>query len=172
MKEPLKVPFILLLILACATFVLAVLGVLGTWGIEDSSSRAFGFAYLAQKLPRSIYDVMIPAVVLSIVLIGFRLARRPFSRFLGLLIVLVISYAVLVNGMIWFRSLTAATRPTQGAPAQYVRPSTFMRIGGVILNASAVEGSTARGVLVFDPSRPAPGSPSMAPRARRCVRVR
>jgi hypothetical protein len=155
-KEPLKVPFVLLLILACATFVLAALGIFGTWGIEDSSTRAFGLTYIAQKLPRSLFDVMIPAVVLSIVLIGFRLARRPFSRFLGLLIVLVISYAALVNGMIWFKALSAATRPAQGEPAQYLRPSTFMRIGGVVLNASAVEGSGVRGVLVFDPSRPAP----------------
>jgi hypothetical protein len=155
-KEPLKVPFILILILACATFALAILGVIGAWGIEDSSSRAFGFAYIVEKLPRSLFNVMIPAVVLSIVLIGFRLARRPFSRFLGLLIVLLISYAALVNGMIGLRSLSAATRPASGSPSQYMRPSTFVRIGGVVLNASAVEGSAVRGVLVFDPSRPAP----------------
>lgn len=156
MKEPLKVPFILILILACATFVLALLGVIGAWGMGDSSSRAFGFTYIMQKLPRSLYDVMIPAVVLSIVLIGFRLAARPFSRFLGLLIVLVISYAALVNGMIAFHSLSAAVRPTPAAPGQYIRPSTFMRIGGVELNATAVEGSNLRGVLVFDPTRPTP----------------
>jgi hypothetical protein len=99
---------------------------------------------------------MIPAVILSIVLIGFRLARRPFSRFLGLLIVLVISYAALVNGMILFRSLSSALRPAQEGPAQYIRPSTFMRINGVLVNASAVQGSDFRGVLIFDPSHAAP----------------
>ena len=156
MKEPLKVPFILLLILACAVVVLAVLGVFGTWGIEDSSTRAFNFTYIMQKIPRALFDVMIPAVVLSIVLIGFRLARKPFSRLLGLLIVLFVSYAALVNGMIWFKTLSAAARPASGAPAQYVRPATFMRVGGVILNASTVDGSTVHGVLVFDPSHPAP----------------
>ena len=156
MKEPLKVPFILILILVCATFALALLGIFGTWGIADSSSRAFGWSYIMQKLPRSLFDVMIPAVVLSIVLIGFRLAARPFSRFLGLLIVLVISYAALVNGMIGFRSLSASVRPAPGVPAQYVRPSTFVRIGGVVLNAAAVNGTELRGVLVFDPARPAP----------------
>jgi len=155
-KEPLKVPFILLLILACATFALAALAIFSAWGIEDSSSRAFTFTYVLQKLPRSLFDLTIPAVVLSIVLIGFRLARRPFSRFLGLLIVLVIGYAAMVNGMIWFRSLSAAARPAAAAPAQYVRPSTFLRIGGVALNASAVEGSAVRSVLVFDSSRAAP----------------
>jgi hypothetical protein len=93
-------------------------------------------------------------VVLSIVLIGFRLARKPFSRFLGFLIVLVISYAALVNGMIWFRSLSTSTRSAQGTAAQYIRPSTFLSINGVLINASAVEGSSLHGLLVFDASHP------------------
>ncbi len=153
MKEPLKLPFIFLFILICATFVLAVLDMLSVWGMYDSASRAFGFSYAAQKLPLSVSRVMIPAVVLSIVLLGFRMARRPFSRFVGLLIVLGVSYVVLVNGMIFSNSLASSARSLPETPRQYIVPSTFVRLGDRIVAVRSLEGANARGILVYDSSR-------------------
>ena len=103
MKEPLKVPFIFLFILICTTFVCAVLDMLTAWGLYESAGRSFTLASAVQRLPRSLYDVLVPSVVLSIVLLGFRLARRPFSRFTALFIVLGVGYIVLVNGMLLVR---------------------------------------------------------------------
>ena len=82
-KEPLKVPFIFLFILICTTFVCAVLDMLSAWGLYESAGRSFTLASAVQKLPRSLYDVLVPSVVLSIVLLGFRLARRRVLAFLG-----------------------------------------------------------------------------------------
>ena len=70
-KEPLKLPFIFLFILICTTFVCAVLNVLSAWGLHESSTRIFTLAYAVQRLPGSVYDVLVPSVVLSIVLVGF-----------------------------------------------------------------------------------------------------
>ena len=128
-KEPLKAPFIFLFILICTTAVLSALNIIYTWGMIDSASRGFSLAYAAQRLPRSVFDVLIPSVVLSIVLLGFRLARHPFSRFLGLLIVLGVSYIVLVNGMLWLRAFSAKVPATAAVPRQYLQPSTFIRLG-------------------------------------------
>ena len=104
---------------------------------------------------------MLPSVMLSLVLIGMRMARRPFSRFLGLLICLVVGYAALVNGMIWLRQLASKSRPAQAAAAQYFRRRSFARVGTVLVGAQSVDGDTLRRVIVADPGA-ARGTPRLA----------
>jgi hypothetical protein len=149
-REPLKAPFILLFTLICTTVVLTALNVLATWGLYDSSTRAFGLSYVLARAPRSMFEVIVPSVVLSIVLFGLRMARRPFSRFLGLAIVLVVSYVVLVNGMILVRGMGAKARMAPEATRQYIQPSTLVSVDAWVLSASALSGDRLRGVLVFD----------------------
>ncbi len=152
-NEPLKAPFILLFIILCVTLVLSALNVLYTWGMYDSANGAFNLAYVVQRFPRSMSETLIPSVVLSIMLLGLRMARRPFSRFLGLVIVLVVSYAALVNGMIWIRALSAKSQSPAEVPRQYIQPSTFIRIGDSVLSARALAGGAIRGIVVYDPAR-------------------
>jgi hypothetical protein len=150
-KEPLKAPFVFLFILLCSTLALALLDLFGTWGLYDSTARAFTFAYAMERLPRCLFETLIPSVVLSIVLIGFRLARKPFSRFLGLLIVLGVSYVVLVNGMLWLRTLSAAARTPAESPRQYLVDSTFVDVGGSIVSVRSIRDASLTGILVYDP---------------------
>jgi hypothetical protein len=152
-KEPLKVPFIFLFILICTTFVCAVLDALGAWGLYESVNRGFSLAAFVQKLPRSVSEVLVPSVVLSIVLLGFRLVRRRISRFTALFIVLGVGYIVLVNGMLLIRPLASASPASSLSAAQYIPPSTFVRIGERMVNIRSLNGSRARAVLVFDPAR-------------------
>lgn len=153
MKEPLKAPFIFALIFAGALIVLAALEVLAVWGLHDSAGGAFTAAAAVKRLPRALLDVMIPAVVLAIVLMGFRMAWRPFSRFLGLVIILAAGYVVLVNGVIWFRSLARSSPPAAETPRQYLQPGTFTRVGGSIVAVRDMSGTAVRGILQFDPAR-------------------
>ena len=125
----------------------------------------FTLAAAVQMLPRSLYDVLVPSVVLSIVLLGFRLARRRFSRFFALLIVLGVGYIVLVNGMLWLRPRAGASPAAGASPGQYLPPSTFVRVGERTINVRSLTDTRARAVLVFDPARAGPGLPS-PPRAR------
>ncbi|MGO9308609.1 MAG: hypothetical protein ACLQDL_06255 [Spirochaetia bacterium] len=151
-KEPLKVPFIFLFILICTTFVCAVLDMLTAWGLYESAGR-FTLAAAVQKLPRSLYDVLIPSVVLSIVLLGFRLARRRFSRFVALFIVLAVGYLCLANGMLLLRPRAGASPAAGISPAQYFPPATFVRVGERMINVRSVSDTRARAILVYDPSR-------------------
>jgi hypothetical protein len=152
-KEPWKIPFIFLFVLICTTVVCAVLNILSAWGLYESAVRSFTLADAVQKLPRSVYDVLIPSVVLSIVLLGFRLARRPVARFTALLIVLGVGYVVLVNGMLLARPFAATSSTERESPRQYLVPSTFVRVGGRMINVLSVNDEGARGILVFDPAR-------------------
>jgi hypothetical protein len=149
-KEPLKAPFILLFTLICSTVILTALNILATWGLYDSPMRAFSLTYVLARAPRSMFEVLIPAVVLSILLFGLRMARRPFSRFLGLLIVLLVSYVVLVNGMIWLRGVSAKARAVPEAARQYIQPLTFVRLDSWMLAANDLSDNRLRGVLLFD----------------------
>jgi hypothetical protein len=151
-KEPLKAPFIFLFILICTTAVLSALNVIYSWGMFDSSARAFNMAYAAQRLPRSLFDMLIPSVILSIVFLGFRFARRPVSRFLGLFIALGVSYIVLVNGMLWLRAFSARVPVAAESPRQYLQPSTFVRLGGSEIAVQSLSGTEARGILRYDPA--------------------
>ena len=153
MKEPLKVPFIFLFILICTTLVCAALDILSAWGLYESAARNFTLAYAVQKLPRSVYDVLVPSVVLSIVLLGFRLARRQLSRFVTLIIVLGVGYIVLVNGMLLVRPFAAASAGIRESPRQSFPPSTFVRVGERMVNVRSLSDTRARGILIFDPAR-------------------
>ncbi len=102
-KEPLRLPFVFLLVVLCATAVLAALQVFAGGG-------PLTLELAAARLPRAAFEVMLPAVLLSIVLLGFRMARRPISRFLAFLIVLGAGYVVLVNGLIWTHRAEAAVQ--------------------------------------------------------------
>ncbi|HUJ74807.1 MAG TPA: hypothetical protein VL359_08110, partial [bacterium] len=155
MKEPLKAPFILAFTLICATVLLTALNVLATWGLYDSATRAFGLPYVLTRAPRSMFESLVPSVVLSIVLFGLRMARRPFSRFLGLVIVLAVSYVVLVNGMLLLRGVSAKARVAPEAPRQYIQPSTLVRMDPWILSASSLADDRLRGVLLFDTTKTA-----------------
>jgi hypothetical protein len=152
-KEPLKLPFLFLFILLCVLAILSALNLLFTWGMYESGAHRFAFGYALARLPRSGFEVMLPSVVLSLLLLGMRMARRPFSRFLGLLICLAVSYAALVNGMIWLRALGQKSRPPQAAAVQYFRPAGFTPVGRVLLSVRSVEGNSLDGVLLVDPAQ-------------------
>ncbi len=155
-KEPLKLPFLFLFILLCALAVLSGLNLLVTWGMYESGAHRFALGYVLARLPRSAFEVMLPSVVLTLIAVGMRMARRPFSRFLGLVICLAVSYAALVNGMIWLRALAQKSRLPQAAVVQYFHPAGFTPIGGALLNAWSVEGDSLGGVLLVDPARKSP----------------
>ena len=152
-KEPLKLPFIFLFVLLCTTIVL------GRTRFACHMGRArLGHPGLhvrlcgAEIFPDSLFAVTIPSVVFSIVILGFRMARKPISRFVGFLIVLAVGYVALVNGMIWFHTLAVSTTAAARTTVPTISPSTFVRLGGRVVSVESISSTSARGVLVFDPA--------------------
>jgi len=150
-KEPLKLPFVFLFILLCLTVILSALVLFAQWGLSDSAGTPFGFPYLLQHFPSAAFSVLVPSVITSMVLLGFRMARRPFSRLLGFLLALAAGYIVLVNGMIWLSALTGKARPAPVVAEQYLQPRTFLSLGDTVLAPASVADTLLGGVLVFDP---------------------
>lgn len=158
MKEPLRLPFVFLLVVLCATVVLTALQLFAGWGLE-SWPRRFTLELAVARLPRALFDVLLPAVLLSVVLLGFRMARRPISRFLGFLIVLGVSYVVLVNGLILSHRAEAGVRePAADAEAasRFLVKDSFSAVGSRYVAPVSITGDRLAAVLVVDPSRVAP----------------
>lgn len=158
MKEPVRLPFVFLLVALCATVVLTALQLFAGWGLEHWP-RPFTVDLAVSRTPRALFEVMLPAVLLSVVLLGFRMVRRPFSRFLGFLIVLGASYAVLVNGLILSRRAEARVREpavAAGEAERFLSKDSFTAVGQRYVAPASIAGDRLSAVLVVDPSRVAP----------------
>jgi hypothetical protein len=149
-KEPVTLAVLFLLAFVFAALVFSVLDLCASWGYS-AGAHSLTLGYAIQRFPRSLFLVMIPSVVTALVLAGFRMARRPVSRFLGLAVCLAVGYVVLVNGMLWLRGLAREAAPPPAAARQYARAGTFLSVGNSMLNAQAVEGNDLRGILLYDP---------------------
>lgn len=159
MKEPLRLPFVFLLVFLCSLVVLASLQLFAVWGLEDSAVQRFTLELAAARAPRALFAVMLPAVLLSIVLLGFRMARRPISRLLGFLIVLGAGCVVLVSGLTVSHRAEAAVRrgaAAAAAAAQVLPPDGFTAVGARWVAPTKVNGGTLGPTVVLDPSKPAP----------------
>ena len=158
MKEPLRLPFVFLIVFLCTVVVLTSLQLFAGWGLADWP-RPFTFELAASRAPGALFAVMLPAVLLSVVLLGFRMMRRPISRLLGFLIVLGAGYAVLVNGLIWsHRAETAVREPAAAAGSwkRYLPPDSFTAAGTRYVAPNATKDGGIGPVLVTDTSRTAP----------------
>ncbi len=154
-KEPLKLPFIHLLFILSSTILLAVLDLCWSWGVSQAGAHRFTLTYVLEQFPSSAFAVIVPAVVISTLLVGFRIARHPFSRLLGMVLVLAVSYIVMVNGMIWLGRLSSQARTTEATPRQFVQPRTLLKLGSTVLAANTVTGGDLGPTLVANPARTA-----------------
>ena len=159
MQEPARLPFVFLLVFLCSLVVLASLQLFAVWGLGDWPVRSFTLELAAARLPRTLFEVMLPAVLLSVVLLGFRMARRPISRLLGFLIVLGAGCVVLVTGLAVSHRAEAVVRrgaTVPAAAAQVLPPGSFTAVGTRYVAPTEVKGGTLGPTVVLDPSKPAP----------------
>ena len=147
MKEPVILPFLFLLAFISALILYTALDLFAVWG--PASGSPFSLGFVLEHFPRSAFQAMVPAVITALVLAGFRMVRKPFSRFVGLAICLGASYLVLVNGMILLHALTARTKPPEPAVLQFVQPDALQRVGDAVVDAHSVSEGTLSGVLVY-----------------------
>jgi hypothetical protein len=153
MKEPLRLPFVFLVVVLCVTIVLAALQLFAAWGLEDWP-LPFTLERTLARLPGALFEVMIPSVLLSVVLLGFRMVRRPFSRLAAFLIILGASYVVLANGLIWTHRAASLVRSSEAAApaARVLPPASFTSVGPRYVAPFSLDGERLRAVLVVDPA--------------------
>jgi hypothetical protein len=152
-KEPLLLPVFLLFSFLCALVLFAALDMFGAWG-SGAGGAPFTLATAIAAFPASAQRSLVPAVLVALVLSGLRMARKSFSRLLGIVICLAAGYILLVNGMILLGRLDRQSGEVRAA-APYFPARSFVRVGGALLSADTVTGDALGGVLAFDGGRAA-----------------
>lgn len=148
-KEPVVLPFIFLLVFIVALALFSALDLFAAWGYSSAGIQAFSLGYAAQQIPRSALQSLIPATMTALMISGLRAARKSMSRFLALVILLLVSYVVLVNGMLLLKGFGSAGRAAPATARLYVHPGSFLRIGGSVINAQRVTDAAVNGALVY-----------------------
>jgi hypothetical protein len=148
-KEPVVLPFIFLLVFIVSLALFSALDLFATWGYSSAGIQEFSLGYAAQQFPRSALQSLIPATLTALLICGLRAARKSMSRFLALVILLLMSYVVLVNGMLLLKGFASAGRAAPATARLYVHPRSFLRIGSSVINAQRVTDAAVAGALVY-----------------------
>jgi hypothetical protein len=153
-KEPIVVPFYLLFAFLCAAVLFSALDIFSHWGLSAGADR-LNLSFILQRFPESALQSMIPAAVTAMILAGFRMASKPFSRFLALLICLATSYLLLVNGMIWINRLARSSHPAASAGVTGpLQPRVFTRVADTLIDPQTVTETGLKGVLLYAEANP------------------
>ena len=128
-------------------------------GLEDSGARPFTLELAAARLPRALFEVTLPAVLLSVALLGFRIcppsdppvARFPHRPRRGVRGARERPYLVEPG-----RSGSARARPCRGIGSTVLPPGSFTAVGERYVAPGTVTGDRLARVLVIDPARKAP----------------
>ncbi len=164
MKEHIVIPFLFLLAFLCAAAVFSVLDMMAVWG-STAAGAPFTLAFALGRFPASLLESIVPATITGIIIAGLRMAKRPISRFLGLILCLGAGYLVMVNGMIWLRGASKWARPSTQTAVSYLQPGEIRRMNGSFVVAQKVAAGGATGVLLFTENRPAGSRMAVYPRA-------
>jgi hypothetical protein len=164
MKDLLRLPalFVLFFILLLCMF--SGLSLLAQWGQGLSAGREPALVETAWQLPRLLSGALPVSVMAALMLLLFRVANRPASRLLSLVIPLGAAFVLLAFGYQLLhglppppaRSGTAAEAqgPPAAAPSLYMLPGVFNQVGDRIVYPESVTGGLlgptvyAEGLLV------------------------
>jgi hypothetical protein len=152
-KEPVVLPFVFLLVFIAALAVFSCLDIFSSWGSSSAGVQEFSLSLAAQRFAGSALQSLVPATVAALLVCGFRASRRSVSRFLSMAILLVMGYAVMVNGMFLFRGAAKSPKPAVESARLYVPPRAFFRLGDAALNARSVTDAALKAVLVYRPGK-------------------
>jgi len=91
---------LILFIFIITVIILAALNIFFFWGISYSSVAGLTHSAVIKGIPYRIFQVIAVSVFATIVLISFRILKKPPSRFLSFLIILITAYSILVLSVI------------------------------------------------------------------------
>ncbi|MCD6123522.1 MAG: hypothetical protein J7K04_16945 [Spirochaetales bacterium] len=129
MKKSLILIPLILFIFIIVVIVLASLNILFFWGINYSSVSAANGSPTLKNLAYRIFQVLAVSVFTTIVLISFRVLKKPPSRFLSFLIILTTSYCILVLSVVGVLETGGKSKPKQNLTYKLVpeRINSFKR---------------------------------------------
>ncbi|UCF99836.1 MAG: hypothetical protein JSV89_09925 [Spirochaetaceae bacterium] len=119
MKDILRLPILFLFLFVLLFILFFALSVLTLWGSVYSESREAALRTVEANIPRILIQVLPAAVLVSMIILLARIAARPGSRILSLLVPLAGAFVLLAFGY----QILGGISPTTGFGTAVVEPT-------------------------------------------------
>ncbi len=157
-KDLFRLPLLFLFIFILVFLLLFALSLLSYWGSVYSVGRVEALRLVEAQVPPTLVKMLPVSVLLSLVLLLFRIAYKPGSRLLSLLIPLVGAFVLLAVGYPLLRGLgsqaeggsTARAAELRPTPRLYLSPGVFNTLDGKVVYPDALAGQSLSSVLLLE----------------------
>ncbi len=158
MKDFFRLPLLFLFIFILVFLLLFALSLLSYWGSVYSEGRAEALRLVEARVPNTLVRVLPASVLLSLVLLLFRIAYKPGSRLLSLLIPLGGAFVLLAFGYPLLRGLgsqaergaTAQAAELRPTPRLYLSPGVFNTLDSKVVYPDTLAGQNLASVLLLE----------------------
>lgn len=164
MRDLLRLPALLLFFFVLLLLLLTGIDLMSVWGAGLSAGREEALRLAGVRVLPALRDALPAAVLLSLVLILFRITLKPGSRFLQLVGPLVVAFVLLAFGYRGLAGLedrlgveraSRAEGVERAGPGEdagrYLVPERFNEVGGKVLYPSELDQGSLGAVVLYDP---------------------
>lgn len=161
MKDLVRLPSVFLLTLILLFLAFAALSFLAAWGTllpVDPAQRGQALATALAELPRLARNVLPVSVLGALLVLMMRIARRPGSRLLSVVVPPVCAFLLLVLGYQGLYLLETVW-PQRSEPAEvalYLAPGLFVQAGPDVIYSQSQQAREVTGIVVWGAAEKAP----------------
>jgi hypothetical protein len=152
-RHSLLVPPVFILIFLVVFISLTSVHTLISFGVYFSDSHDPGIAFILQKIPYSMAYTLPASVLLTILLMLFRLIRSPGNKLISSLLLTISGFLILVFGMIILIPALPAEKANPRVYKDYIEAQRFNRIDDVLIYPSRILIPNLPNVLVVVPGK-------------------
>lgn len=156
MKDLVRLPAVFLLAFILVFLLTLSLSLLAAWGgllPVDRALRGLALAPAVARLPGLAQQVLPVSVLAALLVLLMRVARRPGSRLLSVVLPPACAFVLLVFGYQALGGLAAAWPRAKGPGSEvdygYLAPGVFSRAGSKIVYVESLEAGRAAGIVVL-----------------------
>jgi energy-coupling factor transporter transmembrane protein EcfT len=158
MKDLVRLPSVFLLAFILLFLLALSLSLLAAWGSllpAEWALRGQALAPALARVPQLAQDILPVSVLAALLVLLMRVARKPGSRLLSLLVPPACAFVLLVFGYQALGNLASAwprgegQAKAAGSPAGFLAPGMFTRAGSEVVYVESLEAGRATGIVVL-----------------------
>jgi hypothetical protein len=158
-KDVLRLPILFLFVFVLLFILFSALSVLALWGGVYSEGREAALQVVEAHIPQLLVQMLPAAVLVALVVLLVRIAAKPGSRFLSLLIPLAVAFVLLAFGYQILQRLGPAdgagpgvSRPggVEPSPRRFLLPEVFNTTESKVIYVEQIDERTVSPVVLAE----------------------
>jgi hypothetical protein len=155
-KNIILLPFIFLLTLLVIFILITVTHVLYQVVVKHIEFSQVTGELIFSSFPESMLNALPASILLSFILLFFRMLKKPGNRFLAIILIVGAAFVILAGGMKLFTSLIPKGEAEIKKVENFLLPGRFYNTGEEIIYAGEIENNTLRKNLISVPEEKKP----------------